>query len=182
MRVGKPDPFSEEERDKILTQFKNKCPYHHPFAYTLFWTGMRPSEAIALRWGDIDLRRAVISVTKSRYLNSENSPKTSHSEREVRLLPTVAELLTFVKPLHVTEEDYIFKNQDGEPINFHTWRAKVWYRVLRVTGTRERKPHSCRHTYISVALSLGGQHQMAGGTVWNLGSYDWKALWAIHSG
>jgi hypothetical protein len=48
-------------------------------------------------------------------------------EREIRLLPTVAKLLGVVKPLHVTEEDYLFKNQDGEPINLHTWRAKVWY-------------------------------------------------------
>jgi integrase len=31
----------------------------------------------------------------------------------------------------------------------------VWYRVLRATGVRERKPYTMRHTFISLALTHG---------------------------
>ena len=42
-----PEPFTEGERDAILAYFRRKHTFYHPFLYTLFWTGMRPSEATA---------------------------------------------------------------------------------------------------------------------------------------
>jgi len=101
---------------------------------------MRPSETIALR---------------SRYLGAENATKTGDSERDVSLLPMVVESLTAIKPLHATESDYVFKNQEGKPINEDKWRTKHWYRALRALGTRPRKFYATKHTYISVALSAG---------------------------
>ncbi len=153
--TARPDPFSEEERDDILAQFKAKVPSYFPFLHTLFWTGMRPSEALALRWEDIELKHGFLSISKSRYLGTENSPKTPGSEREIRLLPGVVEVLRAIKPLHVAIDEHVFKNQDGEPVNFHTWRGGLWYRALRATGIRERKPYATRHTFISVGLSNG---------------------------
>jgi integrase len=91
----------------------------------MFFTGMRPSEALALQWGDIDLRRREISISKSLYLEEEGSTKTGGSERQIRIVADVAECLKKTKPLHVTEDTYVFLNQEGRPINFHTWRAKV---------------------------------------------------------
>jgi ribosomal protein S12 len=49
----------------------------------------------------------------------------------------------------------VFLNQEGRPLNFHTWRAGVCYRILRGAGVTERKPYSTRHTFISVGLSNG---------------------------
>ena len=116
---------------------------------------MRPSEALALRWGDVDLRAEFLSITKSRYLDAEGAPKTPGSEREIRLMPGVVEVLQDLKPLHVTESDYVFLNQEGGPLNFHTWRGGIWYRLLRSSGVRPRKPYATRHTFISVGLSNG---------------------------
>lgn len=79
----KPDPFTEDERDKIIRYFREKNRFYYPFAQVLFWTGMRPSEALALR-EDIDLRQGFLSISKSRYLNAENSPKTAASESPTR--------------------------------------------------------------------------------------------------
>jgi integrase len=45
----KPDPFTEDDRDKIIQHFNDKNRFYYPFVYLLFWTGMRPSEALALR-------------------------------------------------------------------------------------------------------------------------------------
>jgi hypothetical protein len=75
--------------------------------------------------------------------------------RARRLLAGVTDALKASKPLHLEPDAHIFRNRDGEPLNFHTWRAKDWYRALRATGIRERKPYSTRHTFISVGLSNG---------------------------
>jgi len=151
----KPDPFMDEERDNILAYFHEKNRFYHPFVFTQFWTGMRPSEALALRWGDVDLKAGRASITKSRYYGSENATKTSSSERDVVLLPMVVELLKATKPLHAAESDYVFKNHEGSPINEDKWRKKHWYRALRALGIKPRKFYATKHTYISVALSAG---------------------------
>jgi len=121
-KPSRPDPFTEEERDKIIIHFRVKRPLYYPFVYTLFWTGMRPSEALALRWEDIDLRRSRISITKSRYMEAKSNTKTAASERELDLLLRVIEVLKALKPLHIEEGKHVFINQEGEPLNFHTWR------------------------------------------------------------
>ena len=151
----KPDPFTEEDRDKIIQAFKEKSRFYYPFVYLLFWTGMRPSEALALRWEDIDIKHGFLSISKSRYMDAENSPKTAGSEREIRLLPEVIEVLKTAKPLRVGVNEHVFKNQEGQLLNFHTWRGGIWYRILRGAGIRERKPYSTRHTFISAGLSNG---------------------------
>jgi len=150
----RPDPFSVEERNAVLQQFRAKTPFYYPFVYTLFFTGMRPSEALALRWGDVDLKAVFVSITKSRYMG-DNGTKTPGSDREIKLMSELVEILGDFKPLHVTESSYVFLNQEGALLNFHTWRGGVWYRVLRSCDVRPRKPYSCRSTFISVGLSNG---------------------------
>jgi len=151
----KPDPFIDQERDNILAYFKERNRFYYPFVYFQFWTGCRPSESIALRWGDIDLKAGRASITKSRYYGAENATKTSGSERDVSLLPPVVDVLKATKPLHATENDYVFKNQEGSPINEDKWRKKHWYRAMRALGIKPRKFYATKHTYISVALSAG---------------------------
>src|SRR5262245_16823711 len=152
---NKPDPFEEEERDAIIAYFRQKVSFYYPFVYTLFFTGMRPSEALALYWGDLDLRRGEISITKSLYLGEESGTKTEGSERVIKVLPGVVDILKAIKSQHATEKTPVFLNQHGEPINFHTWRAKIWYRALRAQQLRVRKPYTMRHTFISVGLTNG---------------------------
>ena len=175
LKTARPDPFTEEERDAILSYFREKRPHSFPFAYTLFLTGMRPSEALALRWGDVDLSRGKLSVTKSRYLESEGAPKTAGSEREIEIHPVVVVVLkklfdSLPRRLDHDGQDHVFVNEDGNPLDFHTWRGKVsgragksgektphgiWYRALRGAGIRPRGPYHTRHTFISVGLSNG---------------------------
>jgi integrase len=154
-QLSKPDPFEEQERDAIIAYFRQKVPFYYPFVYTLFFTGMRPSEALGLCWGDVDLRRGEISISKSRYLGAESGTKTEGSERVIKLHATVVDVLKSIKPLHVTEDSPVFLNHNGEPVDFHTWRAKIWYRALRAKEIRVRKPYTMRHTFISVGLTNG---------------------------
>jgi integrase len=149
------DPFSKEDRDKIIEYFREKKPFYYPFVFAMFWTGMRPSEATALRVGDVDLKNATASVIKSRYLDDEKATKTKGSRRTVKLLPNVVAVLSRAKELRVSEDDYFFKNRKRRPINADNWREDYWYQALRAKDIRERNFYNTRHTFISLALTAG---------------------------
>jgi integrase len=151
-----PDPFTTEERDKILGYFKAKTsPVDYSFLLTLFWTGMRPSEAIALRWSDIDLARGKASITKSRHMKAEAPTKTRASVRTASLLPAVVEALDQIYQLRATEDDYVFHDSSGNPLDAQDWMWKHWNKALRACGVRQRKFYNTRHTYISTAVTAG---------------------------
>jgi integrase len=153
--TSKPDPFTTEERDVVLKHFRQKHAFYYPFVATLFGTGARQSEIIALRWGDIDLKSGTLSISKSHYMGEDGQTKTAASERVIALGTPVIEALRAIKPLHLTEVDFLFKNSEGRPINEDKWRKKYWYRALRACNVRPRKFYATRHTFISVGLSNG---------------------------
>lgn len=149
----KPDPFNEE-REAIIAHFKEKRPFYYPFVCTQFGTGARPSEMIALRWGDVDLSKQVISISKSRYMKTDSPTKTVASEREIAIGDPIAAVLTF-QALAVTEAEFVFKNQKGNAINEDKWRAKYWYRALRACGIRPRKFYAMRQRSFRLLLAVG---------------------------
>jgi integrase len=170
-RLRDPDPFTEDERDKILAYFKQKIPHYYPFVLTQFLTGMRPSEALALRWSDIDLEQREIYISKSRYIDDGAATKTAGSIRVIKLVQHVGEQLQQLfnstpRRLDDDGQEHVFLNEDGKPIDFHTWRGKVsgretqagektphgvWYRALRGAGVRPRGPYHTRHVHLSRA-------------------------------
>ena len=116
---------------------------------------MRPSEATALRWSDVDLSFGKVSITKSRHLKAEAPTKTRASVRIVTLLPAMVEVLNQLYPLRATEQDHIFLDVSGTPFDAQEWMGRHWNKALRACGVRQRKFYYTRHTYISVALSAG---------------------------
>jgi integrase len=78
-----PDPFEPQERDKILGFFREKEPFYYPWVLTAFSIGLRLGEACALKWSDVDVEGAVISINKSRNLGVDNEPKTPKSWRRI---------------------------------------------------------------------------------------------------
>jgi len=150
-----PDPFTEEERDKILEFYRERRPYKaYVFVHNQFWTGMRPSEATALRRGKVDLTSGKAMIVRSRHLGEEEAPKTRASRRTVKLSPNVVELLDTITPLHQTPDDYIYTDEHGRPIDQAEF-GRGFQGVLRVLNIRPRPFYNTRHTYISVALTLG---------------------------
>jgi integrase len=150
-----PDPFTEQERDAILKYYRANRPYKaYAFVFFRFYTGTRPSEAVALKWGNIDLINAKATITVSRTFKEENAPKTQASSRTVKLLPNVVALLKTILPMRVEAKDYVFTDDLGHPIDQNELGRKFGD-VLRVLEIRPRPFYNTRHTYISVALTLG---------------------------
>ena len=150
-----PDPFTEAERDDVLDHYRTKRPYNaYAFVYFRFYTGTRPSEAVALKWGNVDLWSGKATITTSRTLGEDNDTKTRASRRTITLLPNVVEVLKSILPLHVKHDSYVFTDEQGNPIEQNEFGRKFGD-VLRVLKIRPRPFYNTRHTYISVALTLG---------------------------
>lgn len=164
-----PDPLTTVERDSILADLKAHYD-ERVYAYFLwqFYTGMRPEEAIALRWSDVDWNRLTIKVKRVRtFKGSERDGSKTHAEREVDLLPQAVEALNLMKAHtymlkaeRASDADTaadIFQN----PKMRRPWhddrsqRDHYWKPSLKRLGIRWRTPYHTRHTFATAALMLG---------------------------
>ena len=150
-----PDPFTEEERDRIIDYFYRKQRFYYPWVFIQFWTGMRPSEGSGLQVGNVDLASGRTTIVRSRTLGENNKTKTKKSKRSITLFPNVLAVLNSAPRLRVTESDHVFLNRDGRPIVPDNWRKEYWHGALTALKIRHRKFYCTRHTFISVMLSHG---------------------------
>jgi len=58
-----------------MLERERKTSHYYPFVRTMFYTGMKPSEALALRWGDIDLNRREIMITSLAILTKKQGQR-----------------------------------------------------------------------------------------------------------
>lgn len=172
------DPFTPDEQAAILA----KCPpeFANQVAFSL-WTGLRPSELIALNWSDIDFVRGRIVVRKAITQASKGKvedTKTSSGRREVKILAPAAAALKAQKPRTFLAGDPVFRNPGtGERWTGDQQIRDLWVRVLKLAGVRYRWPYQMRHTYASMMLSAG-EHPM-----WvakQMGHKDWTMIAKIY--
>jgi integrase len=150
-----PDPYTEQERDTILAYYRvNRPHWAYAFVYFRFWTGTRPSEATALKWGSVDLLNRKATFALSRHLGEEIAPKTRASRRTISLLPNVVDLLNSILPLRIQPNSYVFTDGQGKPIDQAEF-GRAFQAVLRILKIRSRPFYNTRHTFISIALTLG---------------------------
>jgi integrase len=150
-----PDPYTELERDTILRYYRSNRPYWaYAFVFFRFYTGTRPSEATALKWGSVDLLAGKAMLSLSRHLGEENAPKTAASRRTITLLPNVVDVLKTLLSLRVEPGAYVFTDAEGHPIDQAEF-GRAFGGVLRVLKLRPRPFYNTRHTFISVALTIG---------------------------
>jgi transposase len=142
-----PDPYTEEERERILAHYRRNRPYWaYAFVYFRFHTGTRPSEATALRWGRVDFQTGA-TISLSRHLGEERAPKTRASGRTITLLPNVINVLKIIQPLVLHPDSYVFIDGRGRPIDQSEF-ARGFQGVLRTLKIR-RGPFTTHGTHLS---------------------------------
>ena len=146
-------PFTPEEVKAILAAFKTHPQYKHyaDFVEFLFLTGVRTTEAIALRWKHINSDLSTIWIGESIGLGVPQSNKA----RSIPLNDRIKLLLQTRQPENSLPEDLIFPSPEGLPIDDRNFRNRAWVKMLELAGVEYRKPFNTRHTFICACLSAG---------------------------
>ena len=162
-----PDPLTVEDRDNILADLtKHYDARVYAYFLWMFYTGMRPEEAIALRWSDIDWNRQVARVQRVRtFKGAERDGSKTNAERDVDLLPQALDALKEMKAhtfmLKVEREGDTANDIFQNPVTGRAWhdersqRDNYWRPSLKRFGIRWRKPYNTRHTFATAALMTG---------------------------
>jgi integrase len=109
----------------------------------LSYAGLRPGEALALRWGDV--RDRTLLVERSASLGAEKDTKTT-AHRTVRLLaPLAADLREWrMRCGRPDNRELIFPGHDGnvwsEPA-YQSWRRRAFRRALTTAGVEHARPY-----------------------------------------
>lgn len=123
----------------------------------LAYAGLRPGEALALRWGDV--REQTLLVERSISLGQEADTKTG-AHRAVRLLaPLRADLLDYrMRCGRPGDADLVFPGHDGAPWSepaYQSWRRRAFRRALDAAGVERARPYDLRHSFASLLLHEG---------------------------
>lgn len=130
-------------------------------------TGMRRGEILGLRWSNLDLKAARLSVRHAvvaiAYATIESTPK-SHNARVIDLDRDTVEQLQAHRRRQQQERDewgsdyqdgdLVVAKENGEPIHPHTF-SQSFKRLVRNAGLRPIRLHDLRHTHATLALKAG---------------------------
>lgn len=137
----------------------------HPLWSVLLTAGLRPQEALALEWSDIDLetgtirvQRALVEVSRGKY--DVGPTKTKKSRRAVSIPSAVVEVLKETRKASGRIAGYVFSNDEG---SFYTIShvRKAWKRDIKgINKTRlvaDELPvirlYGARHSHATHLLS-----------------------------
>lgn len=164
-----PDPLSIEERDAILQDIQTRYD-ERVYAYFIFmfFSGMRPEEAIALRWSDVDWNNGTVRVQRVRtFKGSQRDGSKTNAERDVDLLPQATHALeimkkyTFMLKVERKEDQDTAADIFQNPVTGKPWhdersqRDTYWKPCLKRLGIRWRRAYNTRHTFATAALMTG---------------------------
>lgn len=155
-----PDPFTEQEAERIIQHLYQahtgpEVVYAAYFEFQ-FWTGMRPSEAMALRWSDIDWAAETARVDKAQSAGRLNRQTKTAKVRDVMLNARALHALQVMKQWTMLADAQIFVS----PRTGESWKTDKAPRVkfvaaLKRLGIRRRDTYNTRHTYATVMLMRG---------------------------
>ena len=160
--------FSNQELKQFLNYLENldQSSYENFFDYVLYKTllasGCRIGEALALEWSDIDLKKGIISISKTlnRYQET-NTPKSKAGLREVDIDTATVSLLKEYK-----KRQQIQAWQLGRSVSivFTPFTTKYAYACLlrkrlqghfKNAGVPDVSFHGFRHTHATIMLYAG---------------------------
>ena len=166
-RPETPEPLDIEECHRVLAAAKKR---RNAARWTVALAlGLRQSEALGLKWTDIDFERGTVAIRRGLHRVAGQGlvfeePKTDRSRRQL-VLPQqlVEELIAHRKAQereraesdgYWTDTGMVFTNELGGPIDdrndYREWRA-----LLRSAKVRPVRLHDGRHTAATLLLANG---------------------------
>jgi integrase len=120
-------------------------------------TGLRISEAIALRWSDLELDSGSPRLRVSRAIvrGVAGAPKSRHGARLVPLPPDLAARLWELRPPQTADDALVFPGRDGAPADVGSLRRRVLVPLRERAGLSGVGFHALRHTCASLLIESG---------------------------
>ncbi|MGD0121711.1 MAG: site-specific integrase [Candidatus Limnocylindrales bacterium] len=133
-----------------------------------FFTGMRRGELLGLRWRDVDLDGAALSIQQTYIRGAEGlgygAPKTAKGRRRITLDAETVGILRAQKRAQATlriragsiwkDNDLVFAREDGSPIDPDVVSTQ-FYRLTARAGLPRIRLHDIRHTHATLLLMAG---------------------------
>lgn len=99
---------------------------HYLYTMFLFYTGIRPQEAIALTWSDVDIKNKLLNITKAVESGNKNI-KSTKTKAGIRTIPIPDALIELIK---AGEPDaLIFPNDNGKQADKNS--CARWWKATR---------------------------------------------------
>jgi integrase len=146
--------LTREQLGRLLSEIPQA---HEPLFVLLASTGLRISEAIALRWCDLNLdaspprlrvRRAIVG-------GIVGAPKSRHGARTIPLSDNLAERLRAQRPSDAQAEDLVFLNGNRRALKPDNLRNRVLAPAAKRAGVSGIGLHTLRHTCASLLIEEG---------------------------
>lgn len=158
------DPFSIQDAETLIAAIHRVWGQAQGnYDEFRFFTGLRPSEQVALRVSDFDPVHGTLSISKACVGGITRDCTKTGEDRQVHLNPRALHVLRRQLALRealissgTIDHDYLFFKENGEPIRNLQYAHFRWRRtLLRLPGIRYRKPYCARHSSVSWNLMTG---------------------------
>jgi integrase len=163
--VAKRSAWTRDETEKALIALHDHR--HMNLIAFMLTTGLRPGEALALRWQDISVTESTVNVCQTVERAGKNpiftTPKTDGSKRSIYIDPWTLTMLAQHKEFQALERkkakrwtnyDLVFPSSAGTPLDHRSMRRTMEFIATRA-GVRHLTPHELRHTHRTLARLAG---------------------------
>lgn len=144
--------LSTEQLDALLLV----APARHRLLFELLAsTGLRISEALALRWGDLALdgERPVLRVRRAYVRGNFKVPKSRYGRRDVPISHELVRALRNAGPGE--ERALVFPGDDGSPLHASNLLVRVFKPAAEEAGAPWAGFHTLRHTCATMLFAEG---------------------------
>ncbi len=158
------DPFKIQEAETLIAAIhRDWGEAQGNYDEFRFFTGMRPSEQIALLVTDFDIASGTLKVNKACVAGVDKDSTKTGEDRRITLCPRALDVMTRqlelrerLKRAGKVDHDRLFFKATGGEIRILQYPHRRWRRtLLRNSGIRYRKPYCARHTSVSWDLMVG---------------------------
>lgn len=156
VQKGQPDPYTIEEAEALIAGIcKDWGQDDADYFEFCFFAGPRPSELIALRWPDVDLRRGTARFDKARVMARDKARTKTAVARDTELCPRALAILRRRRTRTGLQGGQVFGHADGRPYHDLQTQWKRWRYTHKRLGVRYREPYQARHTSVTWNLMIG---------------------------
>jgi integrase len=149
VEVSRPRALTPEQVEAIRAAMAR--PQDAVLVSVMAYAGLRPEEALPLRWSDLG-RTIVVSRT---WTHGELRERTKTGRiRAVEIVAPLAADLESIRPKAGSPDEWVFPSPTGLLLDLHNWRERMFKPAARTAGV-EATPYDLRHTYVSLLIHEG---------------------------